>query len=65
MDLLGVAEISMQRTWKVSVGKMKLEGMPPETLRLTLAIQVSLFHITHNFYHCDLMTLHKNFCTRH
>ena len=32
MDLLGVTEISMQHTWKVSVGDMKLEGMPPETL---------------------------------
>jgi len=32
MDLLGVKEMSMERTWKVSAGDMKLGRMPPETL---------------------------------
>jgi len=30
MDLFGVTEMSMQRTWKVSVGEVKLGGMAPD-----------------------------------
>ena len=34
-------------------------GMPPDTLTLALPLRASLFHITHNFYHYDLMTPSK------
>jgi len=64
MDLLGETEMSMVRTWKVSAGEMKLGGMSPDTPRLALPLRVSLFYITHDFYHYDSMTLLKNFCTR-
>jgi len=35
MDLLGVMEMSIERTWKVSAGEMKLCGMLPDTLALS------------------------------
>jgi len=53
MDLLGVTEMSMERTWKVFAGEVKLGGMPPDTPRLALLLRASLFHITHDFYHND------------
>jgi len=34
MDLLGVTEMSIEWTWNVSGGEVKLGGMPPDTLRL-------------------------------
>ena len=39
-------------------------GVPPVIPRLALLLRASHFHITHYFYHYDLMTLLKNFCTR-
>ena len=39
--------------------------MPPDTPNLTLSLRASLFHIIHDFYHYDVMTLLKNFCARH
>jgi len=30
MDLLGVTELSMERTWEVSAGEVKLGSMPPD-----------------------------------
>jgi len=36
MDWLGVAEMSMQRTWKVSAGEVKLGVMGPDTSKLGL-----------------------------
>jgi len=66
MDLLGVTEMSTQRTWKVSTGEVKLGGMAPDTSKLGLHFPASLFHITHDFYHYyDLVTLLKNFCACH
>ena len=66
MDLLGITEMSMQRTWKVSAGEVKLGGMAPDNSKLVLHLPASLFHITHDFYHYDLvMTLLKDVCTRH
>ena len=38
--------------------------MAPDTPKLVLHLPASLFHITHYYYHYDLMTLLKNFCTR-
>jgi len=61
MDLLGVMEMSMERTWKVSAGEVKHGGMVSDTLKLVLHLPASLFHITHDFYHYDLITLLKNF----
>jgi len=57
MDLLDVTEMSIERTWKVSAVEVQLGGMLPDT--------ASLFHITHDLYLYDLMTLLKNFCTHH
>jgi len=65
MDLLSVTEMSMERTWEVSAGEVKLGGMAPDTSKLVLHLPASLFHITHDFYHYNLMTLLKNVCTRH
>ena len=56
--------MSMERIWTVSAGEGKLGGMTPDTLKLALHLPASVFHITHDFYHYDLMTL-KNVCTRH
>jgi len=60
MDLLGDTKMSMERTWKVSAVKVKLGGMPPDTPRVALPLRASLYYITHDFYHYDLMTLLKN-----
>jgi len=65
MGLLGVSKMSMTRTWEVSVGEVKLGGMAPDTPKLVLHLPASLFHITHDLYHYDLMTLLKNVCTCH
>jgi len=65
MDLLGVTEMSMERTWEVSAGEVELGGMTPDTPKLVLHLPASLFHITHDFYHYVLMTFLKNVCTRH
>ena len=65
MDLLGDMEMTMERTWKVPTWEVKLGGMPPDTPRLALPLQASLFYITHDFYYYDLMTFLKNFRTRH
>ena len=51
--------MSMERTWKVSAGEVKLGGMLPDTPRLALPLRASLFYITHDFYHYDLMTILK------
>jgi len=61
-SLLGVTEMSLKRIWKVSAGEVKLGGMPTDIHRLALLLRASLFHITHDF---TIMTLFKNFCTRH
>jgi len=45
---------------EVFAGEVKLGGMP-----LELPLRGSLFHITHAFYHQDLMTFLKNFCSCH
>jgi len=50
MDLLGITEMSMQRTWKVSAGEVKLGGMAPDICKLALHLPASLFHITLDFY---------------
>jgi len=55
----------MERSGEVSAGEVKLGDMAPDTPKLVLHLPVSLFHITHDFYHYDLMTLLKNVCTRH
>jgi len=65
MDLLGDTKMCMERTWKISAGEVKLGGMPPDAPRVALPFQASLFYITHDFYHYDLVTLLKNFCIRH
>jgi len=57
MDLLGVTEMFMERTWEVSAGEVKLGGMAPP--KLALHLPASLFHITHDFYHYYLITLLK------
>jgi len=48
LDLLGVNEILVE----VSVGDVKLGGMPPDTPSLVSPRQASLFDIT-DFYHYD------------
>jgi len=63
MDLLGVTEMSVERTWKVSAGEVK-PGRCHRHPSLASPLRVLLFHITHDFYQYDLMFL-KNFCTRH
>jgi len=53
----------MKQAWKVSAEEVRLGRMPPDTPRLTVPLRASLFYITHDFYHYDLMTVLKNFCT--
>jgi len=66
MDLLGVLDMSVERTWKVSSGEMKLRSTPPDTLGWHYyPFRASLFHIVHGFYDYDLMPLLKNFYSRH
>ena len=48
--------MSMERTWKVSVGEVQLGDMPQNTLRFALILRASLFHITDDF---TIMTLLK------
>jgi len=50
---------------KVSAEEVKQGGMPPDPSRLALPVHASLFHITHDFYLYDFMTLLNNLCTRH
>jgi len=38
MDLLGVMEMSTERTWKVSGGEVKLGGMAPDTPKFALPL---------------------------
>jgi len=38
MDLLGVTEMSVEWTCKVSAGEVKLRGMTPETPSMALSI---------------------------
>jgi len=54
MDLLGVMDISVERTWKVSSGEVKLRGMAQDT-SLALPFPALIFHITHDFCDYDLM----------
>jgi len=36
MNLLGVADMSVERTWKVFAGEVTLKNMPPDTPSLAL-----------------------------
>jgi len=36
MDLLGVTEMYVERTWKVSAEEVTLKGMAPDTTKLAL-----------------------------
>jgi len=36
MDLLGVTEMSVEQTWKVSAAEVTLKGVPPDTTCLQL-----------------------------
>jgi len=36
MDLLSLTEMSVEQTWKVSAGELKLGSMPPDTPSLVL-----------------------------
>jgi len=66
MDLLGVMEMFVVRTWKVSAADVTLEGMPQTVIACHWHFRTSLFHITHYFYDYDLHdALPKNFCTSH
>jgi len=65
MDLLGVMDMSVERTRKISFGEVKLSGIPQDTLVCHYPFRASLFHIAHDFYDYDLMPLLKNFCSRH
>jgi len=40
------------------------DGHAPRHPSLAFPLRVLLLHITHDFYHYDLMFLLKNFCTR-
>jgi len=59
MDLLGVTEMSVQRTWKVSAGELKLGDVSQTTLAWHCSCRVSLFHITHDFCNYELVPLFK------
>jgi len=50
LDLLGVTEMSVD----VSVGEVKLWGIPPDNPGLVPFFKAWIFKIT-NFYHYDLM----------
>jgi len=65
MGLLSVMDMSVERTWKVSSGKVKLRGMFPDTLAWHYLFRASLFHITHDIYDYDMMPLLKHFCSLH
>jgi len=43
----------------VSAGEVKLGSMAPDTPKLALHLPAWLFHITHDFYHYELMTSSK------
>jgi len=43
MDLLGVTEMSVKRTWKVSAREMKLGDMPADTPSLALQFSGLVF----------------------
>ena len=50
---------------KSLLGRWNWGGMPPDNPKLTSSFRSSLFYITHDLYHYDLMTLLKNVCTHH
>jgi len=55
MDLLGVMEMFVERTWKVSTSKVNLR-LCPRHLYLDIAVfGPHSFTITHDFYDNDLM----------
>jgi len=55
MDLLGVTEILVERTWKVSAAEVNL-GLCTSHLHLGIAVfGPHSFTITHDFYDYDLM----------
>jgi len=56
MDLLGDTKMSVERTWKVCAGEMKVGGMLPDTPRVALPLRASLFHITHSLVLSTIMT---------
>jgi len=64
MDLLGVTEMSVPRTWKVSAVEIKPGVCRQTLLAWHYPFRVSLFHITQDFDDYELMPLFKTFCTR-
>jgi len=65
MHLLGVTDMSVERTWKVSAGEVRPGGMPPDTP--SLALPFSGLALSHHswFLWLWLDAPLKNFCSRH